>query len=160
MHRLRLVAVLTLVVGLVAARVGPVSAATAPNPKVCAEVAVAKQANNDAEGARFDSGDNAEKAFRATLQRSAKLLVAAHQSLVKLVAKPDRPGVAYALSRLKDLDSLLRKSTDSTALGIYSKWSTKDVANFDVSDARNSYLAFMPTSSKSCGQGSFRVFLI
>jgi hypothetical protein len=137
----------------------PGAAASTSDPKICAQITAISTLNKSAETARFEAGANSEKDFLATLQRSTAGLVSAHTALAKLVTTKQRPGVNYALARVKKLQNKLAKAKPSTVLSVFGPWTTEDVANFDVLDTKAAYLATMTSLAGACG-AKIRVFLI
>jgi hypothetical protein len=135
------------------------SAAAKPDAKVCAQISAIATLNKAAEIARFDASSDSQKKFLSALQSSTAGLVSAHTALAKLVTAKERPGVNYALTRIKKLQGKVAKATPSTALSVFAPWTTEDVANFDVLDTKAAYVATMTTLGAACGT-KVRVFLI
>jgi hypothetical protein len=129
---------------------GAAGAAAKPDPKICAQITMIGKLNKSATQARSASGDDSEKNFLTTLNSAVTALIPAHEALGKLVAKADRSGVSYAAKRIKGLQADLKKATAANVLDIYSKWSTADVANFDISAAKLGYLDFVTKNAAAC----------
>jgi hypothetical protein len=132
------------------ARSGRVTATEKPDPKICTQITVIGKLNKSTTAARFASGDDSQKKFLAALTSAVTGLIPANEALGKLVPKAQRPGVAYAVKRMKSLQADLKKATSKNVLDVYSKWSTADVANFDISPAKLGYLDLVSTSAALC----------
>jgi hypothetical protein len=134
-------------------------AAAKPDPKICAQIVAIATLNKTAETARFDAGSDSEKNFLAALKNATTGLVSAHTELAKHVPAKDRPGVNYALARVKKLSAKVAKTNATKVLSVFGPWTTEDIANFDVTETKNAYLTTMDTLGKACGT-KVRVFLI
>jgi hypothetical protein len=129
---------------------GPVTAAGKPDPKICAHIVTIGKLNKSTTQARFESGDDSKEKFLAALNNTVTGMIPAHEALGKLVTKTDRIGVEYALKRMKALRTALKKTTAANVLDTYSKWATADVANFDVSVAKSSYVDLIARNAAAC----------
>jgi hypothetical protein len=134
-------------------------AATKSDPKICTQIVSIAALNKTAETARSDASSDGEKNFLAALKSATAGLVRAHTELAKLVPAKDRPGMNYALLRVKKLSAKVAKTSPAKVLSVFAPWTTEDIANFDVSETKNAYLTTIANLGTACGT-KVRVFLI